>query len=154
MVHRTFVAFASSDRVLSGLIESACALCSQSATEFNPWNRNDVSGQPIDRSVFSWVEGADAFVADISEPNHNVTYEIGLALRLAKPIRLLRATSKQRKTLEEIGLFHNTGHDDYSTAPDLIGPRAAPLFSSAVWVRQLIESHSERNKEGSKNAFS
>lgn len=119
MTHRTFVAFASADRILASIIESACTPCPQFDTEYDLWNRNDVSGQPIDRSVLSWVEGADAFVADISEPNPNVTYEIGLAIGMAKPTRLLRATNKPRQIIEEIGLFHNTGYDEYSSKDDL-----------------------------------
>ena len=73
-----------------------------------------MSGQPIDRSVYSWVETADALVADISEPNHNVTYEVGLALGTQKSLRLIRAANKDRKLLEDIGLLHNIGHDDFN----------------------------------------
>ncbi|MHB8384225.1 MAG: P-loop ATPase, Sll1717 family, partial [Candidatus Binataceae bacterium] len=56
---------------------------------------------------------------DISEPNANVTYEIGLAIGMRKPIRLIRAAHKNRKELEEIGLLHNIGHNDYADRPSL-----------------------------------
>jgi hypothetical protein len=114
MVHHTFVAFSSADPIVADTIVAACEAARSHSLEFTPWNRNDVSGQPIDRSVYGWVDSADALVADISEPNHNVTYEVGLALGAQKPLRLIRAANKDRKLLEEIGLLHNTGHDDYS----------------------------------------
>jgi hypothetical protein len=69
MTHTTFVAFASADQFVSNVIDEACKIASSPEAEFIPWNRNDVSGQPIDRSVYGWVETADALVADISEPN-------------------------------------------------------------------------------------
>ena len=97
MTHTTFVAFASADQFVSDVIGAACTEASSPEAEFIPWNRNDASGQAIDRSVFSWVETADALVADISEPNHNVTYEVGLALGTRKPLRLIRAANKDRK---------------------------------------------------------
>ena len=119
MAHRTFVAFSSADPFVSDVIVAACQAAASEGHDFIPWNRNDVSGQPIDRSVYGWVDTADALAADISEPNHNVTYEVGLALGSQKPLRLIRAANKDRKVLEEIGLLHNIGHDDFRDRGDL-----------------------------------
>ncbi len=120
MTHTTFVAFSSADQFVSDVIGAACKGASSPEATFIPWNRNDASGQPIDRSVYSWVETADALVADISEPNHNVTYEVGLALGTQKALRLIRAANKDRKLLEEIGLLHNIGHDDFNGQQQLV----------------------------------
>ena len=69
MPHTTFVAFSSADQFVSDVIGAACKAASSPEATFISWNRNDVSGQPIDRSVYSWVETADALVADIrAEP--------------------------------------------------------------------------------------
>jgi hypothetical protein len=103
---RTFVAFSSADPLVSDTITMACEAARLTNREFTPWNRNDTSGLPIDQSVSGWVEGADALMADISEPNHNVTFEVGLALGAEKQIRLIRAANKDRTLLEEIGLLH------------------------------------------------
>ena len=67
MTHTTFVAFSSADQFVSNAIGAACEAASSPEASFIPWNRHDTSGQPIDRSVYSWVETADALVADISE---------------------------------------------------------------------------------------
>ena len=110
----------------------ACENAGLANREFTPWNRNDTSGLPIDQSVSGWVEDADALVADISEPNHNVTFEVGLALGAEKQIRLIRAASKDRTLLEEIGLLHNIGHDDYRTQADLVAILQRP-FTTHAW---------------------
>lgn len=71
------------------------------------------SGQPIDKSVRNWVEENNNFIADITKPNDNVTFEIGYSLGLGKPTRLIRAANSDLKNLEEIGLLHNIAHDTY-----------------------------------------
>lgn len=127
MAQRTFVAFASADPIICDTIANACEKASTEDHVFSPWSLNDVSGQPIGDSVDGWVGSANALVADISEPNHNVTYEIGLALGLANPVRLIRAASKDRKRIEEIGLLHNIGHDDYRSTAELVEKLQRPI---------------------------
>ena len=73
MPSKTFVAFSSADDLVADTIVGACSEARTTDRTLQPWNRNDPSGQPIDQSVFNWVEGADSFVADVSEPNNNVT---------------------------------------------------------------------------------
>ena len=140
MTHKTFVAFSSADTIVADTIVEACKQARSAGREFEPWNRNDVSGRPIDRSVFGWVEAADAVVADVSEPNHNVTYEVGLTLGMGKPLRLIRAENKDRKTLEEIGLLHNIGHDDYGSRAAATDLLRRPSTAGA-WPKQ------KRNRE-------
>ena len=140
MTHTTFVAFSSADKIVSDLIGAACRAASSPDADFIPWNRNDTSGQPIDRSVYSWVETADALVADISEPNHNVTYEVGLALGMQKSLRLIRAANKDRKLIEEIGLLHNIGHDDFTRHDHLVGLLRRP-YTTQPWPKP------KRNRE-------
>ena len=132
MTHRTFVAFSSSDSLVVDTIADACKAAGSALHAFEPWNRNDVSGQPVDRSVYTWVESADAVVADLSEPNHNVTYEVGLALGMAKPLRLTRAGNRDRRRIEEIGLLHNIGHDDYDGRGRLVEILKRP-FTNQPW---------------------
>jgi hypothetical protein len=134
MTHTTFVAFSSADQFVSDVIGSACTAASSPEAHFIPWNCNDASGQPIERSVFSWVETADALVADISEPNHNVTYEVGLALGTQKSLRLIRAANKDRKLLEEIGLLHNIGHNDFNGQQQLVDILRRP-YTNPPWPR-------------------
>ena len=140
MSSRTFIAFCSSDSIVADTIVAACGAARGLDISLEPWNRNDPSGHPIDKSVYTWVESADSFIADVSEPNHNVTYEIGLAIGMRKPVRLIRAANKDRKILESIGLLHNLGHDDYDGRDTLtqILEKRAPI---APWPR------ARRNRE-------
>ena len=130
-----FVAFSSSDSLLVDTITAACQSVQRSDMDFIPWNSNDPSGRPIDESVHGWIENADEFTADVSEPNHNVTYEIGLAIGMRKPVRLIRASNRDRKSLESIGLLHNLGHDDYHGRENLsdILNKGAPV---SPWPRK------------------
>jgi hypothetical protein len=141
MAHRSFVAFASRDSVLADAIARACEDASRNSVELVSWNMNDASGQPLGSTVYSWVEDADSIVADISEPNHNVTYEVGLAIGMAKPLRLIRAESKDWSKVQEIGLLHNIGHDPYSNQATLksILERGPP--TTAPW------RHSRKKRE-------
>lgn len=148
MPSRTLVAFSSSDSMLVDTIESACRSARRTDTSLEPWNRYDSSGNPIDRSVFSWVDTADRFIGDISEPNHNVTYEIGLAFGMRKPVRLIRASSKEVKQLVSVGLLHNLGHDEYDNhdtlarilekiEPDPIWPKPKKNREQPIYFVQL-----------------
>jgi hypothetical protein len=109
MTHTTFVAFSSADKFVSDAIGQACKTASSPEALFIPWNRHDTSGQPIDRSVYSWVESADALVADISEPNHNVTYEVGLALGLRDHFASSERATKIASCSKKSGCFIISG---------------------------------------------
>ena len=127
MPERTFVAFSSSDTLLVDTIQGACERAQTAERALEPWNRFDPSGSPIDKSVHAWIEGADSIVADVSEPNDNVTYEIGLALGLRKPLRLIRASNKDLKHLVSVGLLHNIGHDEYTNTLALVETLKKPV---------------------------
>lgn len=137
---KTFVAFSSADPLVADAIVGACREAQRLDSILQPWNRNDPSGQPIDQSVYSWVESADSFVADVSDPNHNVTYELGLAIGMRKPIRLIRAASKDLEQLISVGLLHNIAHDSYDSRSNLarILENPEPV---GVWPR------AKRNRE-------
>ena len=138
--HTIFVAFASKDSILVELISTACRKASSKHREFSPWNALQVSGQQIHDIVHDHISNCDAFIADISVPNHNVTYEVGLAIGLGKPVKLIKSASYDLKTIEEIGLLHNTGHDTYSGADDLLTIFQKPI-NPAPWP------HARKNKD-------
>ena len=69
MPHQTFVAFSSADPIVSDMIAGACEAARTAEHKLSPWNRNDTSGQPINKSVHGWVGPANSLLADISEPN-------------------------------------------------------------------------------------
>lgn len=108
-----FVAYASGNDFHSSLIEGACKAVSTLSRTITAWSQQDTSGAPIARSVESWIDASDAFVADISTVNANVTYELGYAIGLQKPTRLIRSTHIQFKSVKEVGLLDTLGYDGY-----------------------------------------
>lgn len=108
-----FVAYASGNQFHGDMIVAACKSASTSDRSITPWSTLDTSGSPVARSVESWIEGADAFIADISLVNHNVTYELGFAIGLQKPTRLIRSTHMDFQPVKAIGLLDTLGHDGY-----------------------------------------
>lgn len=109
-----FVAYASGNKFHSELIENACKQASTADRSVTPWSALDTSGSPISRSVESWIEGADAFIADISIVNPNVTYELGFAIGLRKPTRIIRSTHFNFDPVKAIGLLDTLGYDGYN----------------------------------------
>lgn len=108
-----FVAYASGNAFHGKLIQSACQSASTAERIVTPWSTLDTSGSPIARSVETWIESADAVIADISVVNHNVTYEFGYAVGLQKPTRLIRSTHIDFSPVKTIGLLDTLGYDGY-----------------------------------------
>jgi len=139
-VTSVFVAYASGNDYQASIIEKACHASSTPQRTVTPWSRLDTSGYSIAKSVESWIEDADAFVGDISTVNANVTYEIGYAIGLGKPIRLIRSSHINWSSVKAVGLLDTLGHDSY----DLTLPLAAILKradSTSHWPRL------DKNKE-------
>lgn len=108
-----FVAYASGNEYHSKMIIEACAAASTPERSVSAWATKDTSGSPIAESVESWIENADAFVADISIVNANVTYELGYAIGLEKPTRLARSTHLNFDPIKAVGLLDTLGYDGY-----------------------------------------
>ena len=114
-----FVAYASGNNYHGKIIEEASKAASTAARTITPWSQQDTSGSPIARSVEGWIDAADAFVADISVVNSNVTYELGYAIGLGKPIRLIRSSHVSFNEVKSVGLLDTLGHDPYDQEPAL-----------------------------------
>ncbi|WP_445679016.1 P-loop ATPase, Sll1717 family [Radicibacter daui] len=123
-----FVAYASGNDYHKSIIEKACHDASTAQRKVKPWSRLDTSGHAISRSVEAWIDEADAFVGDISIVNHNVTYEIGYAIGLGRPIRLIRSSHLDWTNVKSIGLLDSLGHDAY----DLVLPLAGVLKKADI----------------------
>jgi hypothetical protein len=108
-----FVAYASGNAFHSEIIKKAAEATSNGSRKILPWSERDTSGFPVGISVENWIERADSFIGDVSIPNHNVTYEIGYAIGLGKPVRLIRSTHIDFVAVKNVGLLHTIGHDEY-----------------------------------------
>lgn len=116
-----FLAYASGNDFHQTVICDSAKAASTNDRTITPWSEKDTSGQQISKSVESWIEAADGFIADISTVNMNVTYEVGYAIGLRKPVRLIRSSHSNYKKIQEIGLLNTLGHDIYDFQPKLTG---------------------------------
>jgi len=116
---RQFVAFPSPDKFHSETITNACKVVSTQNNDFVPWVAKDNSGSPLARSVESWLEESESVVADITYVSDNVTYEIGYAIGLGKPVRLIRNDTVSKVDMREVGLVDTLLYDNFRTQTDL-----------------------------------
>jgi hypothetical protein len=120
-MENVFVAYASGNSFLKDIIEESCSTASSASRVITPWSTKDASGNAINKSVQRWIEDANSIVVDISEPNHNVIYELGLAIGMNKAVRLIRSTHSDFGQVQKIGLVDTLVHDKYDFQPQLTG---------------------------------
>jgi len=116
---KVFLAYASGNDFHATVICESAKAASTNDRVITPWSDKDTSGQQINKSVESWIQEADGFIGDISDVNMNVTYEVGYAIGLRKPVRLIRSIHKDYKKIQAIGLLNSLGHDPYDFQPKL-----------------------------------
>ncbi|MBT9570012.1 MAG: hypothetical protein IV106_02665, partial [Pseudomonas umsongensis] len=104
-----FFAYASTPAEIGQTIESAVATSSRTNTKtvVSTWRALDIVGHFISDEVLASIDAADFLVADISELNFNVTYEIGYALGKSKSVLLVKNKSLQSQGLKisDVGIF-------------------------------------------------
>lgn len=85
------------------------------------WKALDIVGHFIAGEVLASIDAADFLVADITELNFNVTYEIGYAIGQAKRVLLVKNRSYEPQGLKisEVGIFDTIGFKEYQNANEL-----------------------------------
>lgn len=120
-----FFAYASTPVEIGQTIESAVATSSRTNTKtvVSTWRALDIVGHFISDEVLASIDAADFLVADISELNFNVTYEIGYALGKSKRVLLVKNKSLQSQGLKisDVGIFDTLGFQEYQNSPELSG---------------------------------
>lgn len=61
----------------------------------SPIVRAEPAGRDLNRSLFSFIRGADIVVVDLSFPSSHVMFEVGVATGLGKPVLLLGTSESQ-----------------------------------------------------------
>lgn len=120
-MEHVFVAYASGNDFHTTVIKDSANTASTATRKVTPWSTKDPSGNAIDKSVQSWIEEADSIIVDVTVPNDNVIYELGLSIGLNKPIRLIRSTHSDFGEVQRIGLVDTIAHDKYDFQSSLTG---------------------------------
>jgi nucleoside 2-deoxyribosyltransferase len=82
---------------------------------------NDIAGRFIADQVLQKISDHSALVADITQLNFNVTYEIGFALAKEKKVVLTRhkGVTPQRPLVADVDIFDTIGYLEYENAEEL-----------------------------------
>ena len=120
-----FAAYASQPSTIAATLDAAISQLTRSKPNHRwvSWREMNIGGQIIFCEICKGIRFARVFVADVTVLNFNVLFELGYAVGLGKPIRLLRDTSYVRdaRELEESGILDTIGYDNYSTSDAVVG---------------------------------
>lgn len=118
-----FVAYSSEDELLASVLREAISKANAKVRglRFEPWEFNDVAGNPLISPIIERIEESAFIVADITYLNPNVIYEIGYSIGSLKRAFLIRhRTTDGDKTLaRQAGIFDTLGYEEYDGADAL-----------------------------------
>jgi len=119
-----FFAFPGHPAVIGQTIHSAIIELHryQSAIEVCEWPQLDIPGRFIADAVLGSIDTADFLVADITELNFNVTYEVGYAIGRGKRILLVRNepfVTGAADLIKDLGIFDTLGYRSYENSKEL-----------------------------------
>ncbi len=118
-----FFAYPSEPNDIGACIEAAVKKFNAISSDeiIGTWRALDIPGHFISGEVLSGISESDFFVADITNLNFNVTYEIGYAIGLGKRVLLLRNKSLNRYgvSIDEVGIFDTLGYNEYQNSDEL-----------------------------------
>jgi len=90
-------------------------------TAVKSWRTLDIAGHFIADQVLNKIEESTVFIADVSQLNFNVTYEVGFALAKGKRVVLTRHKGLQATPplIPEVGIFDTLGYLEYQNSNEL-----------------------------------
>jgi len=119
-----FIAYPSSPKEIGDSIRAACAEIKRqhASWKLQPWEANDIAGYCLIDPILEQIRHVKVLVADITQLNFNVAYEIGYAVGKQKRIFLVRNKSihSDQQLIREVGLFDTMGYEDYSNSTHLV----------------------------------
>lgn len=101
------------------------------------WEDLCVGGQIIFCEICKAIRAAKLVVANITNTNFNVLFELGYAIGLRKPVLPVRDTTYEghKKLLDEIGVFDTLGYQHFTSSGDLLSlVRSKKAYAPAIHV--------------------
>ena len=118
-----FVAYPSRDPDLAKSIVQGVAKANRKLNDlrYEPWEFNDISGNPLISPIINGIATSLFVVADITYLNPNVVYEIGFAIGRGRRCFLIRHANIEgdKRIAGEVGIFDTLGYETYSTEDEL-----------------------------------
>lgn len=120
---RGFVAFPSTPPTLMETItEGIRKLNETELVHLVPWTDMSIGGKYIIGEICSQIDAAPLFVADITNQNPNVLFELGYAIAKKKRIWLLQdcSTDAAKDRRVKVGLFDTIGYAEYTNSDQIV----------------------------------
>lgn len=141
MTLRVFVPYPSYPEQIGYTIEEAVKILRKSPHNLKiaSWKQIDIPGRFIIEGVLDKIDKSEIVVADITNLNFNVTFEIGYAIgRLKRTFLIInKALNPQKKEISQLGIYDTLGYQGYENFAELvehiskvidISPLAFPVF--------------------------
>lgn len=116
-----FAAYPGSVSVVRDCFRAASEKLRVNGIEFHTWEQNDICGVPLTDPIFDHIEHATAVIADITDLNFNVTFEIGFSIARQKRVFLVRNEGfwSNPTEFERVGIFDTLGYEKYENSDQL-----------------------------------
>lgn len=138
-----FVAYSSKDKNVATIVASAVsrANAQSRAVRYMPWEMNDIAGHPLSSPILDGIESSAFIVADITQLNLNVVYEVGYAIGSKRRAFLVRHrdTEGDRRLAQAVGVFDTLGYEEYATEDELAGRLTSYINPSPLTIPDGID---------------
>jgi len=119
----SFFAYPSEPAIVGDTIEQAIGNLRDKSgiTVVHSWRENDIAGRFIADQVLQKISDHTALIADVTQLNFNVAYEVGFALAKEKRVVLTRhkGVTPHRPLFTDTGIFDAIGYLEYENAEEL-----------------------------------
>jgi hypothetical protein len=120
-----FFAYPSEPSEIGAVIESAVKNLNQRAPSVSvrTWRATDIAGQFVADKILEAIEGSSFLAADITQPNFNVTFEIGFAIGRGKPLLLTTYapfTGEHQDYIAKLGIYDTLGYEKIHNSDQLV----------------------------------
>jgi nucleoside 2-deoxyribosyltransferase len=137
---KLFIAYPSDPATIGSTIENAKeeAKVGAPGLYITTWRRDDLSGQSLITPIIEAITASDIAVADITNLNFNVIYELGYAVGLGKRVLPVFNSSLafDKDTVAQVGIFDTLIYEPYSTSTGLLN-----LFRVAEPGRRIATAY-------------
>ncbi|CQJ20620.1 P-loop ATPase, Sll1717 family [Yersinia enterocolitica] len=143
--NKGFYAYPANPIEIGQCIEATVSRINQTSSQIfvSTWKQMNIIGQFISEQVLSIPDNSDFLIADITDLNFNVTYEIGYAIGKSKKIFLTKNKSIYANGLkiEDVGIFDTLGYHEYQNTQEL------QSFVSSIINKSPLELSSVLNRK-------
>jgi hypothetical protein len=119
----SFFAYPSEPAIVGETIEQAIGYlrAKSGISVVNSWRETEIAGRFIADEVLRSISDHTALIADVTQLNFNVAYEIGFALARGKRVALTRhcGVTPARPLVADVGIFDAIGYLEYENAAQL-----------------------------------